>query len=150
MSVRRNGLKRLVNTLEANDIFIFDINKLDSRINLQKYVYILNRFARTFRYDYSSYIRGPYSPGLAKDYYRLDEVDTEEQIDVPVDFLNLVEDRSTRWLEIAATILMLKKRYDNDEIEELIEHVARNKDSSSPFVRRIVNELNRSGLLLSS
>jgi uncharacterized protein YwgA len=150
MSVRRNRLKRLVNTLEVNDIFTFDVNSFDSRIRLQKYVYLLNSFVQTFRYSYSSYLRGPYSTRLAKDYYKLDKVDTEEQIDVPDNFLNLVKDKSTRWLEIAATTLMLKKQYDKDEIDELIDHVARNKDSSSPFVRKIMNELNRSGLLLSS
>jgi len=147
MSVRRTRLKRLVNTLETTNLFNFDIDLFDSRIRLQKYVYIINRFTRTFNYDYNSYLRGPYSPDLAKDYYKLDEVDTNALLDVPDEFLGLVKNRSTRWLEIASTILMLKKRYDDDEVAELIDHVARNKDSSVSFVRDVTMELGISGLL---
>ena len=139
MSVRRRRLKRLVNTLEDNDIFDFNINNFDSRIRLQKYVYLLSHFTNMFRYGYNSYLRGPYSPSLARDYYRLDEVNINDYIEVHPDFLNLVEEKTTRWLELASTILMLKKRYNDDEIEELVDHVVRNKDSSVSFVREIVD-----------
>ena len=41
----------------------------EDRLRLQKYVYIMERLGLDLGYSFSGYLRGPYSPDLADDYY---------------------------------------------------------------------------------
>jgi len=51
----------------------FDAASFDSRLRIQKSVYVLKvlGFAPAARYSFNDYFHGPYSPDLAKDYYAL-------------------------------------------------------------------------------
>jgi len=53
--------------------FRFDLEDFDSRLKLQKYVFLARKFGLDLGYKFSMYIRGPYSPDLAQDYYNLPE-----------------------------------------------------------------------------
>jgi len=64
-------LKAFIQFLKEQCGFTFDINRFDHRIKLQKYVFISKFLGWRNEYDYNIYIRGPYSPDLASDYYSL-------------------------------------------------------------------------------
>ncbi|WP_221288628.1 hypothetical protein [Stygiolobus caldivivus] len=44
-------------------------NSFEDRLRLQKYVFIMEKLGLNLGYSFSEYLRGPYSPGLAMDYY---------------------------------------------------------------------------------
>ena len=82
--------------------------KFEDRLKLQKYVFIADHFGLNSGYDFSMYVRGPYSPELAEDYYR--RLDVESTLPPEFrsqDFINLVKDKDVKWLEIAATVLLI-------------------------------------------
>lgn len=51
----------------------FKIDSLDDRLRLQKAVYIGQLFDVDLGYRYSWYVKGPYSPQLTQDYFKLKE-----------------------------------------------------------------------------
>ncbi|MEM3292996.1 MAG: hypothetical protein QXO81_01345 [Metallosphaera sp.] len=44
-------------------------NSFDDRLRLQKYVFIMEKLGLNLGYSFNEYLRGPYSPDLAMDYY---------------------------------------------------------------------------------
>jgi uncharacterized protein YwgA len=90
-----------------------------NRIKLQKLVYFAQEpFGQEFerengelQYNFSSYKYGPYSTGLASEYYSIDLSDLPDgDYDVdPQAYLETFDGKSAKWLEIAATL------YDNVE-----------------------------------
>ena len=105
--------------LEREAGFGFDIEKFEHRLMLQKYVFISKFFGFNHSYLYSIYLRGPYSPALADDYYKLadfyssyDEDYTKELGGLNTEtFLKVIEGKDGKWLEIAATILSVYDTY---------------------------------------
>jgi len=105
--------------LEREAGFDFDIEKFEHRLMLQKYVFISKFFGFNLGYSYSIYLRGPYSPALADDYYKLadfyssyDEDYTKELGGLNTEkFLKVIEGKEGKWLEIAATILSVYESY---------------------------------------
>ncbi|MCL2890868.1 MAG: hypothetical protein FWF40_03130 [Methanomassiliicoccaceae archaeon] len=55
-----------------------DINKFDDRLLLQKSMFLLNRMNVAPFYNFSMYVRGPYSSGFAKDYYAIRDSEGNE------------------------------------------------------------------------
>ncbi len=105
--------------LEREAGFGFDIEKFEHRLMLQKYVFISKFFGFNHGYSYSIYLRGPYSPALADDYYKLadfyssyDEDYTKELGGLNTEkFLKVIAGKDGKWLEIAATILSVYESY---------------------------------------
>jgi len=105
--------------LEREAGFGFDIEKFEHRLMLQKYVFISKFFGFNHGYSYSIYLRGPYSPALADDYYKLadfyssyDEDYTKELEGLNTEkFLKVIAGKDGKWLEIAATILSVYESY---------------------------------------
>jgi uncharacterized protein YwgA len=110
--------------------FEFDVEDFDHRLMLQKYVYIAQKLGLKLGYGYSMYIRGPYSPLLAEDYYRLEDYYSSAG-KTPKDyapillkgifkdfnadkFLDVIKDKDTSWLEVAATIMSLYERFNGE------------------------------------
>ncbi len=54
----------------------------DSRLVLQKTVYLMQQFGLNIGYSFSWYLRGPYSPNLTRDAYEL----TKSNYEIPVKF----------------------------------------------------------------
>jgi uncharacterized protein YwgA len=140
-----NNLKSIIKTLEDEGIFHFNINDFDSRLRLQKYIFIAKAFEVSIPYQYSMYVHGPYSPSLAHDYYRLDQVNSNDYFDLPEDFLDLVADKDERWLELAATMIMLNE--DSSSEEDLVSRVMEIKGSSQDETVEIADELENYGLI---
>jgi uncharacterized protein YwgA len=111
MKTKKEKLRNLtafVNTLEKSGIHKFNLDDFISRLRLQKYVYLARFFGFDLGYVYNLYLRGPYSPGLAEDYYRLKEKGERADLLIPAinfdKFAKLVRGKDHRWLEIASTI----------------------------------------------
>ncbi len=131
MSERRlSKLASFIKLLETNTRYKFNINNFNSRLKLQKYVYLSNSFGFDFDYPHSMYIRGPYAPPLADDYYKLHENKEYLKLAGNVElgaskssdlvgnrgqFIKLVRGKSEEWLEIASTFLMIWERYKDKE-----------------------------------
>lgn len=121
----KGGLSKLssfIKFLETNTTYKFKIDSFNSRLKLQKYVYLSNSFGFDLDYPHSMYIRGPYSPPLADDYYKLHEnkeylklASNVELDDNRERFIKLVRGKSEDWLEIASTFLMIWERYEDKE-----------------------------------
>ena len=118
--------------LEREAGFDFDIEKFEHRLMLQKYVFISKFFGFNHDYSYRIYLRGPYSPALADDYYKLadfyssyDEDYTKELGGLNTEkFLKVIDGKDGKWLEIAATILSVYDTYRQKfRGAELIERV---------------------------
>jgi uncharacterized protein YwgA len=143
--------ERLASFLRALDdagIIDFDKNRFNHRLKVQKYVFIAQKFGFRTDYNYSLYIHGPYSSSLADDYYHMGDFRDREPTPLSHGFVRLVKNKSEEWLELAATILMIEKRYGNIDRDTLISLVKTVK----PFAERehlmtIIRNLERSSCL---
>ena len=128
---------------------------LDTRIKVQKLVYLAQRrFGLEFRYSHSLYIYGPYSAGLANDYFRIRDIcDTPrgglEEWGKRGDFLAFASGhKDVKWLEIASTMIFVRDVNGVTSRDELLEHVQLIKHEC--LMRRITqvyDDLIGSGLL---
>ncbi|MBI5253635.1 MAG: hypothetical protein HY930_04465 [Euryarchaeota archaeon] len=135
-------MKKLVGfikALERRDIINFKADLFNHRLKLQKYIYLARKYGLDLGYNYNLYIRGPYSPGLADDYYKL----SREYIDAPLNdnFVSLIKGKSERWLELASTIVMVKEKYniDNDTTIKLVKNSK--SFATNEELRKIISEL---------
>ena len=123
------------------------MKRFTTRVRVQKLVYLLRDIVPEFRgYDFSLYIRGPYSPELADDYYRI----IHEGMDIDrlansykppreaVELLRkLVDIEDIRMLELAATILDIYKAYTRNPVVELTqERLIRHLKIIKPWTKR--------------
>lgn len=93
----------------------FDPRTFAGRLRIQKAVYLLKALGHPVarHYCYNMYLRGPYSPQLTQDYYRLVETDVRPE-DVGIDprMLSVVNDAvraGDSFLEAAATVHSIYK-----------------------------------------
>jgi len=88
----------------------FDAGSFESRLRIQKSVYLLEALGvkEMKNYGFSYYVRGPYSPSLAKDYYALEEKSiAPRRIAIPTRSMNVVKecvDRGDAFLEAVSTL----------------------------------------------
>ncbi len=141
---RRNMLLSFIRMLEERGIFRFDLDSFESRLRLQKYVYLARPFGLRLGYGYSLYIRGPYSPELARDYYALSgDVEGEPLPEGfrAEEFLEFVRGRDERWLEAASTLLMLAEESPGD-LEWVLSRTSELKPwADEGWLREILEEL---------
>lgn len=150
--MRAERLKTLggfVEALRKTIGFNFNVNRFDHRLRLQKLVYLAKVLGvPRLDYNFNLYLRGPYSPQLAEDYYSLgggliseDEVLAFMNDKAFCKFTELVNGKDGTWLEIATTLIELKRVVDDmarlglvegDKEEALINLTRRRK----PFVYR--------------
>ena len=77
MEDNKRKLAKLLKTLGYNPGDVRDglegiaYNKFDKRLKIQKIVFILESKTKVFDYEFSLYLRGPYSNDLSKDYYNI-------------------------------------------------------------------------------
>ena len=142
MVARFIELKAFVKFLEDTLGFAFDVDRFDHRIMLQKYVFIAKSLGWDNDYPYNIYLRGPYSPDLAQDYYNLATIPVPSEmferclVNLEKErFVQIIQNRDIEWLEIGTTILSLynsnKDRIEKDEIAPFL--LERTKDIKSDF-----------------
>ena len=56
------------------------ISSVDDRMRIQKAIYLSQEFGIPLGYNYSWYVKGPYSPGLTQDYYGMNASISDEDI----------------------------------------------------------------------
>jgi len=128
---------------------------LNTRIKVQKLVYLAQRkFGLEFRYSHSMYIYGPYSVGLANDYFSICDIDDTpsgglEGWDGMEAFLAFVKRHNdTKWLEIACTLIFT---HDVDKVvrrDELLEYVHLIKNEfTTAYIAQVYDELIMGGML---
>ena len=112
----------------------FDMSTFNGRLILQKTVYLMQSFGIYVGYDFSWYLRGPYSTKLARNGFALQEVYgnlptgyfAEKEVQEKFrKFLNFIKNKKTNadQLEILASIHFLKKVYPTMKKPEIIEKV---------------------------
>lgn len=105
------------------------ISTMSDRIALQKVVCLTQEAGLQLGYSFNWYVRGPYSPSLASDYYQLaaerDAVEGEakkfvltdmaltavNKVAAVLDAPNGIPLNRVQWLELIASIAFLLKRY---------------------------------------
>lgn len=122
MTEQTDVLKLVLSELGMSHV----INTMDDRIGIQKVVCMVQEAGLQLGYSYNWYVRGPYSPSLASDYYAIAQNGAEHSgqklvlteyarsvvlkvqplLDPPEEF-NLGR---VYWLELLASILYLRKR----------------------------------------
>ena len=143
---RAKILSSFVKLLKEEGVFEFDPEDFDSRLRLQKYVFIARKFGLDLGYNFSLYMRGPYSPDLADDYYNLPNAGTLPEEFDRKRFLDLVRNRNTNWLETAATILSIYE--DCKDLNWAIERTAELKSwISKREIESIVEDLRKARLI---
>jgi len=118
---KKESLIAFIKALRDNGILDFNIDNFNHRLKLQKYVFIARKFGLDLGYKYNLYLRGPYSPLLAEDYYAIKEGEvTPKSIELDGRFVELIKNKSARWLELASTIIMIRDRYRISDPEGII------------------------------
>jgi len=128
---------------------------LKDRIKAQKLVYFAQRrFGLKFRYSHSMYLYGPYSVGLANDYFRIGNIH-----DAPSggpdgwikkdDFLEFARSHNdVKWLEIASTMVFTHDVYLEGKRDGLVERVQGIKRGfPKEYVAQVHDDLVKAGLL---
>jgi uncharacterized protein YwgA len=137
-------LASFIKALDNEGILKFDKKYFNHRLRLQKYVFIARNFGFNSPYDYSLYIRGPYSSSLADDYYEIKSFDEESPINLDKRFVRLVKGKSDGWLELAATIIMIRGRYKGIDRNKLISLVKTAKPyADRSYLVEIMNHLEK-------
>jgi uncharacterized protein YwgA len=119
----------------------FNMWSFENRLKLQKFFYILKSNGIDFGYYFNLYVRGPYSPELARDAFQIAEWKLiepvkfqEEKIEEKyVKCINSLEKHKDdiKWLELAATLLLIKEIYPDKKDEDLVSHVYKIKNGYS-------------------
>ncbi len=105
----------------------------EGRLSLQKIIYLMQEFGISLGYSFNWYIHGPYSPELASDGFKLDNLKIEkhlkmkfmdekleEDFEMFLDFIKRYK-KSPRKLELLASIAFLyKNKVPREKIIEKI------------------------------
>jgi uncharacterized protein YwgA len=89
-------------------------SSFNERLKMQKATFLLKHLgvAPFTSYNFSLYLRGPYSPTLAKEYYALDHVRANPvEIGNRNKLLKWFISKNTSWLEVASSIIAIKDQY---------------------------------------
>ncbi|MBN1761619.1 MAG: hypothetical protein JW878_00880 [Methanomicrobia archaeon] len=148
--------------LESEADFGFDVTRFEHRLMLQKYVYIAKFLGLQVGYSPTIYLRGPYSPSLAQDYYKIAKSklvfggDYKKELGgfKAKKFLELIGGKGAEWLEVAGTILSLYQRYKGkylgDKLEKSILSTTCDIKSFLPEERisKVFADLRRAGMII--
>jgi uncharacterized protein YwgA len=147
--------------LEKEAGFKFDVENFEHRLMLQKYVFISKFLGLNLGYSHSIYLRGPYSSALAYDYYKLadyyssymrDYTKALESLDIEK-FLEVIEGKDAKWLEIASTIISVydrhRKKFYGAKLKDYVISISGNIKSTieGEKIRCVFEELKKFGLI---
>lgn len=140
---RIEKLVGFIKRLEGRGVYEFRIDTFEDRLKLQKLVYIAKFYGIDLGYHFNEYLRGPYSPELADDYYTLSEklndfkeITVSFENDKFEEFAKFISNKSVDSLEGIATGLIflpsLKRSIKDKKI--LKEKIATLIRSRKPFL----------------
>jgi uncharacterized protein YwgA len=141
----------------------FSMKKFDDKLQVQKIVYLLQEYGVDLGYNYEWYIRGPYCKQVSVDAHIVLETDVmpqpPEQVHLNADQIKQFNTilsahfNNATWLEIAASIVYLKKQhYSNDALEDIVGYLIEDlsygyKNFDESLVRQVIDELNNLNFL---
>jgi len=144
-------LAKFIKALEDAGVYKFKIDSFEDRLRLQKIVYIAKYFDIDLGYTFNEYLRGPYSPELANDYYKLNEIWNSDELKrlKPLDdeklreLIKFLKDKSTDELEGIATGLMFLDILKRKGIRDRDKGILKKKlailiESRKPFLSSII------------
>ena len=138
-----NMLSGLIELLEDKIGYDFDVDSFESRLELQKYVYLVRYFSDDLKYSFNLYAHGPYSPSLAGEYYSINR-DEVEMPKIREQFFELINDKDAKWLELASTILLYRKQNRSKSDVVIIRKVKSRKSwSTVEEIQSIIEELKK-------
>jgi uncharacterized protein YwgA len=111
----------------------YDTSTFDSRLRIQKSIYLLGALGvpEAKSYSFSYYLRGPYSSSLAKDYYALEKNPTlNPKTTVPHAQIEIVKEcveKGSGFLEAVSTLHSIAEGNKNHSADEIINHARRLK-----------------------
>jgi len=129
-----------------------DEEGFDRRLRVQKAAFLLKKMgiAPFTEYNFSLYIRGPYSPELAKDYYG-DLPQTSDKVNIPKDKLEIFDSfmkNDEKWLEVATSTLMIVERYPKINKKEVLDALRLSKPwVQEDYFAEIYDKLKEMGLI---
>ncbi|MFA6601433.1 MAG: hypothetical protein WCT02_01025 [Candidatus Paceibacterota bacterium] len=101
-----------------------NVKTFEERLRSQKIQYLAQVFSVSPAYNFSLYIHGPYSPGLANDLFMIEEQKLKPDLsDFIPDILNerfgrlsaFIKAKDNRWLELVSTVHLFVKRLGYSE-----------------------------------
>jgi uncharacterized protein YwgA len=131
----------------------FNMSTFQNRLILQKFVFLMRHFKIDLGYDFSLYLRGPYSPDLARDAFQVEswanvskvqfeDSKSEEQFNKCVLFIEKKK-TDTNWLEIQSTLSLIKQSHKNLSDEQVVDECKKIKTSfDKEYIKERLNELN--------
>lgn len=109
----------------------FDIKNFSYRFKLQKFVFLLRGYGLDLGYPFSLYLKGPYSPDLARDAFLVDDwekmplrrFNSESQENKFKKLIKFIKPKKNdeMWLEGASTIILLKENNPYLKKDEMIQ-----------------------------
>jgi uncharacterized protein YwgA len=161
MTKQEENLAIFIKVLENSGILKFHVldsdeeSNFDTRLKIQKYVYLAKYYGLDMRYPYSMYLYGPYSSQLADDYYSVEPFYSQyfgmNHDNLPSsfrksEFIDLVRGKDSNWLEVAATLLSLNKSFKDKK--SLLDRTANMKDHiPKEMIESILMELENKKLI---
>jgi uncharacterized protein YwgA len=151
LSLGKSEVRWLVRLLGISPKELVGPASFTHRLKVQKAAFLLNHLKVSPFTDYvfNYYLHGPYSPGLAKDYYHLEEVKVKT---VHLDSKNMkilkwFTSKNETWLEAASSIISIKDRYADATKDEIFSTLTMSK----PWINRslfesVMTELATKGL----
>jgi uncharacterized protein YwgA len=137
--------------------FNFYVHSFSHRFKLQKYVFLAKFFGWNNNYSYNVYLRGPYSKGLADDYYKIENGELAPLVILTTfdttSFLHLIDGKEDFWLESAATIISImsnyRRYYHGEELKKkVLERVMDLKDHiPNELIEEAFLDLSNAGIL---
>jgi uncharacterized protein YwgA len=131
MSMRTEKLVGLIRTISQGTGKRLDPATFVGRLRIQKAVFLLKAQGHHFSgsYRFNMYVRGPYAPDLAKDYYEMIELVPEaRKVPVPKDMMSVVReamDGGDAFLEAVASLLSIYETNSPGADRELVIKTAR-------------------------
>ena len=148
------ALARYIEFLSKNKLLTFNVlsdtnEGFESRLKIQKMVYLASFFGLDLGYKYRLYKHGPYSTRLAMDYYELAEVpqkymgEFEGVLPNTFDsdgFINCVGRKNKNWLEISTTLIEERTKFPNKS--QLVTHVHKIKPRYTiEYIEQVYDEM---------
>ena len=134
-----------------------DMSGFSNRLKIQKTVFLMSKYGLAFGYKFNLYIHGPYSPGLTRDVYIVDnwksipnvnfqEEEYENLFNKFFDFMKKNNRKDDlKWLEISATLLLIKNsRLTKDQIVKKCIEI---KGIEKKYIQGVYEELKSEGMI---
>ena len=123
------GLVRVLSRLEKETGRSYKPVDFSRRLRIQKSIYLLKQlgYGPVSKYDFNLYVKGPYSPALAREYYRISKEGPEgaEPARIRERSLEVVAEavkRGLRFLEAATSLHLIAHANPGRGKEEVFRH----------------------------